>query len=210
MEIIDITIPLTPRTPVWEGDQGITIKQDIFKGEASDFNITRIEMGVHAGTHIDSPFHLFNHGSTVDEIPLEVLLGKATVLEISSDREVINSEALLASGFIPGVERLILKTSNTEYWIRDPYGFHGEYIGIDTEGAEFLVSQGVKLIGVDYFSASPKSDLVRPHEILLEAGVVILENAYLADVLPGDYQLICLPLKLQGTDGAPVRAILTH
>jgi arylformamidase len=123
---------------------------------------------------------------------------------------VINSEALLASGFNSGVERLILKTQNTEYWIRDPYGFHGDYIGIDTEGAEFLVSQGVKLVGVDYFSASPMNDLVRPHEILLEAGVVILENAYLVDVLAGEYQLVCLPLKLQGTDGAPVRAILTH
>ena len=210
MEIIDITIPLTPRTPVWEGDQGITIKQNVFKSEASDFNISRIEMGVHAGTHIDSPYHLFNHGSTVDKIPLDILFGEATVLEVSSDWDVINSEALLASGFNSGVERLILKTQNTEYWIRDPYGFHGDYIGIDTEGAEFLVSQGVKLVGVDYFSASPMNDLVRPHEILLEAGVVILENAYLVDVLAGEYQLVCLPLKLQGTDGAPVRAILTH
>jgi arylformamidase len=210
MEIIDITIPLTPRTPVWEGDQGITINQNVFKSEASDFNISRIEMGVHAGTHIDSPYHLFNHGSTVDKIPLDILFGEATVLEVSSDWDVINSEALLASGFNSGVERLILKTQNTEYWIRDPYGFHGDYIGIDTEGAEFLVSQGVKLVGVDYFSASPMNDLVRPHEILLEAGVVILENAYLVDVLAGEYQLVCLPLKLQGTDGAPVRAILTH
>jgi arylformamidase len=210
MEIIDITIPLSQQTPVWEGDKGITIKQHAFKGEASDFNISRIEMGVHAGTHIDSPFHLFNHGTTVDKIPLEVLIGRATVLEISSNWTVINSEALLSSGFQSGVERIILKTRNTEYWIRDPYGFHGEYIGIDTEGAEFLVSQDVKLVGVDYFSASPISDLVRPHEILLEAGIVILENAYLVDVLPGEYQLTCLPLKLQGTDGAPVRAILTR
>lgn len=210
MEIIDITIPLSPRTPVWEGDKGITIKQDVFKGDASDFNISRVEMGVHAGTHIDSPFHLYNHGSTVDEIPLEVLIGPATVVEIPSDRTIINSEALLSNGFKPGVERLILKTCNTEYWTQDPYRFHKEYIGIDTEGAEFLVSQGVKLVGIDYFSASPMSDLVRPHEILLEAGVVILENAYLMDVLPGEYQLICLPLKLQGTDGAPVRAILTR
>jgi len=208
MEIIDITLPLTTSLPVWEGDQGISIQQTTFKGEASDFNISRIEMGVHAGTHIDSPFHLFNAGYTVDEIPLDVLIGTATVLEISSKWEVINSKTLLKSGFKPGIERLILKTRNTEYWIRDPHGFQGEYVGINSEGAEFLVGQGVKLIGIDYFSASPISDLVRPHEILLEAGVVILENAYLVDVAPGDYQFVCLPLKLQGTDGAPVRAIL--
>lgn len=210
MEIIDITIPLSPQTPVWEGDIGISIEQTAFKGEASDFNISRIEMGVHAGTHIDSPFHLNNFGSTVDEIPLEVLIGQATILEISSDWDVINSKTLLSSGFKPGTKRLILKTRNTDYWTKDPYGFHGEYIGIDTEGAEFLANHGMKLVGIDYFSASPISDLVRPHEILLEAGVVILENVYLANVTPGEYQLICLPLKLQGTDGAPVRAILTR
>jgi len=210
MEIIDITLPLSPNTPVWDGDQGISIQQTVFKGETSDFNISRVEMGVHAGTHIDSPFHLFNAGYTVDEIPLEVLIGQATILEISSSWEVINSEALLTSGFKPGIERLILKTRNTEFWIRDPYGFHADYIGINSDGAEFLVNQGLKLIGIDYFSASPVSDLVSPHEILLDAGVVILENAYLVDVELGEYECLCLPLKLQGTDGAPVRAVLSR
>ncbi len=210
MEIIDISIPLSNQTPVWEGDEGISIEQVAFKGKASDFNISRIEMGVHAGTHIDSPFHLNSQGYTVDKIPLETLIGPVSILEISPEWPAINSEALKASGFKPGIERIILKTRNTRYWIDDPYGFHGEFLGINTEGAKYLAGQGIKLVGIDYFSASPKHDLVTPHEILLEAGIVILENAYLVDVEPGEYNLLCLPLKLLGTDGAPVRAVLTR
>jgi len=210
MEIIDITLPLSNQTPVWEGDRGITIQQVAFREKSSDFNISRVEFGVHAGTHIDSPFHLSSQGYTVDKIPLETLVGPATVLEISPEFSVINSVALKSSGFRSGMDRVILKTGNTRFWVDDPYSFHGEYIGIDSEGADYLVDQKVKLVGIDYFSASPISDLVRPHEILLGAGVVILENAYLVDIHPGDYNLICLPLKLMGTDGAPVRAILTR
>lgn len=210
MEIFDITLPLSNQTPVWEGDKGITIKQVAFREKSSDFNISRVEFGVHAGTHIDSPFHLSSQGYTVDKIPLEMLIGSATVMEIPSRFAVINSEALLSCGFKSGMDRIILKTQNTRFWIDDPHGFHGDFIGINSEGADFLVNQGVKLVGIDYFSASPINDLVRPHEILLSAGVVILENAYLVDVDHGDYNLICLPLKLMGTDGAPVRAILTR
>lgn len=210
MEILDITLPLSNQTPVWEGDKGITIRQVAFRERSSDFNISRVEFGVHAGTHIDSPYHLSSQGYTVDKIPLDTLVGPAAVLEISSDVKFINPEALLSCGFKSGMDRIILKTQNTRFWVDDPTGFHGDFIGINSEGAEFMVDQGVKLVGIDYFSASPMSDLVRPHEILLGAGVVILENAYLVDVNPGDYHLTCLPLKLMGTDGAPVRAILTR
>jgi arylformamidase len=209
MEILDITLPLSNQTPVWVGDKGVTIQQVAFRERASDFNISRVEFGVHAGTHIDSPFHLSTQGYTVDKIPLDTLVGPATVLAIPPEFNVINSKALSSSGFKSGMDRIILKTHNTRFWVDDPTVFHGDFIGINSEGADFLVHQGVKLVGIDYFSASPISDLVRPHEILLGAGVVILENAYLVDVNPGDYDLICLPLKLIGTDGAPVRAILT-
>lgn len=210
MQIIDITIPLSNQTPVWEGDQGVTIRQVAFKEQGSDFNVSRTEFGVHAGTHIDAPFHLFSAGYTVDKIPLETLIGDVSVLQIRPSFEVINTNTLKESGFKPGTKRLILKTRNTNYWVNDPYGFNRDFIGIDSDGAEYLVEQGVQLVGMDYFSASPMNDLKHPHEILLEAGIVIMENAYLVDVEPGDYQLICLPLKLIGTDGAPVRAILTR
>jgi len=208
MKIIDISIPLSNETPVWEGDEGVNIRQVSFRGDGSDFNVSRAEFGVHAGTHIDAPFHLFNNGRYVDQIPLEVLVGKATILEIPTTFDTINAEALKAGGFKGGIERLILKTRNTNFWIEDPHTFHNDFIGIDREGADYLVGEGVKLIGLDYFSISPMSDLVRPHEVLLGAGIVIMENVYLVNIEPGEYQLICLPLKLIGTDGAPVRAIL--
>lgn len=210
MQIIDISVPLSNRTPVWEGDEGVHIKMVEAKGQGSDFNVSRVELGVHAGTHIDAPFHLFNQGSTVDEISLETLIGEVTILEIAPEFETINQEALEAGGFESGIQRLILKTRNTDYWVNDPYRFNTEFTGIDTEGAEFLAAENVRLVGMDYFSASPLHDLIRPHEILLEAGIVILENACLVNVEPGRYNLICLPLKLLGTDGAPVRAILTR
>lgn len=208
MQIIDITLPLSNQTPVWEGDRGVTIQQTAVIGEGSDFNVSRAELGVHTGTHIDAPYHLFNQGYTVDEIPLEVLIGEVEVLQIPSDFKVIDSQALKSSGFKPGTQRVIFKTSNTRYWIDDPLQFHRDFIGINSDGAEFLAEQRLKLVGMDYFSASPVNELVRPHQILLEAGIVILENAILVDVEPGAFQLICLPIKLTGTDGAPVRAIL--
>ena len=209
MQIIDITIPLSEKTPVWEGDQGVKIRQVSFTDNGADFNISRTEFGVHAGTHIDAPFHLFSQGKTVDTIPLDILIGDAVVLKIDPSYDVIDVKTLQACGFLPGTQRLILKTRNTDYWVNDPYGFNRDFMGINTDGAEYLVEQEVQLVGIDYFSASPISDLKKPHEIMLEAGIVILENTYLVNVKPGAYHLICLPLKLIGTDGAPVRAVLT-
>ncbi len=104
---------------------------------------------------------------------------------------------------------MLLKTRNSEYWTKDPIRFNHDYVAIDSSAAEFLVAEGVCFVGIDYFSISPFKDLLAPHQILLKAGVVIMENAYLVNVEPGEYSLFCLPLKLIGTDGAPVRAVLT-
>lgn len=209
MKIIDITLPMSNKTPVWEGDIGVTINQVTSLSKGSDFNISRAEFGVHTGTHIDAPFHLFNHGYTVDKIPLDKLIGSVQVLWINDSVEVITSEVLVASGFEKGTQRLLLKTKNSEYWIRDPYRFNRKFVGIDSGAADFLVKEGVSFVGIDYFSISPFVNLKAPHEILLRAGIVILENAYLINVEPGTYGLICLPLNLIGVDGAPVRAVLT-
>ena len=208
MKIIDITLPLSNQTPVWEGDEGLSIRQVAFLSKGSDFNISRAEFGVHAGTHIDAPFHLFNHGYTVDKIPLDKLVGPVQVLRIDDSVEVITSEILVASGFKKGTQRLLLKTKNSEYWIKDPHRFNRDYVAIDSGAAVFLVGKGVTFIGIDYFSISPFNNLKAPHQILLRAGIVILENAYLVNVKPGTYRLICLPLNLIGTEGAPVRAVL--
>jgi arylformamidase len=209
MKIFDITLPLSNQTLVWEGDTGITIEQIAFIKQGSDFNISRAEFGVHAGTHIDAPFHLNDQGYSVDKISLDKLIGPVQVLKIDNSIKIITKEILINSGLKKDTKRLLLKTRNSEYWIKNPHQFIREYSAIDSGAATFLVEEGIEFVGIDYFSISPYDDLKTPHQILLKAGVVILENAYLLNVEPGQYNLFCLPLYLVGTDGAPVRAVLT-
>lgn len=208
MRIYDVTLPLSEKTPVWKGDQGVRISRVAEIGRSSDFNITRMELGVHSGTHIDAPRHLINGGRTVDQLPVELLVGEAQVLEIPREISVITPQVLKNSGFDPGIKKLLLRTSNSEYWIKDPLNFHTDYTAIDTETAEMLAEQEMQLAGIDYFSISPINDLVTPHRILLEKGVIILENINLWEVNAGIYEIFCLPLKLVGSDGAPARVIL--
>jgi len=208
MKIFDITLPLSNQTLVWEGDKGITIEQIAFIKNGSDFNISRAEFGVHTGTHVDAPFHVDDQGNTVDKIPIDKLVGKVQVLQIDNSIDLITKEILLESGFLHGTERLLLKTKNTQKWINSSSQFDHNYAAIDSTAATFLAGAGIKFVGIDYLSISPYNDLKVPHQILLKAGIVILENAYLVDVEPGEYTLFCLPLNLIGTDGAPVRAIL--
>jgi len=209
MKIIDITLPLSNETLVWEGDKEITIEQVAFINKGSDFNVSRVEFGVHAGTHIDAPYHLDDQGYSVEKIPFDKLVGKIQVLQIDDSIDLITKEVLLGSGFQEGTERLLLKTKNTQNWIKNDLCFDRDYVAINSTAATFLAGAGIKFVGIDYLSISPYNDLKIPHQILLKAGIVILENAYLANVEVGEYTLFCLPLNLVGTDGAPVRAILT-
>ena len=209
MKIIDITLPLSNQTPVWEGDKGITIDQIAFITKGSDFNVSRAELGVHTGTHVDAPFHLDDLGYTVDKIPFNKLIGPVQVLHIDDSIKLITEEVLVKSGLKKSTQRLLLKTRNSQYWVKYPHQFNREYTALDSNAAAFLVREGILFVGIDYFSISPFDDLIAPHQILLKAGVVILENAYLVNVEPGLYNLLCLPLFLVGTDGAPVRAVLT-
>ena len=208
MKIIDITLPLSNKTLVWEGDKGVTIEQIAFIQKGSDFNVSRAEFGVHAGTHIDAPYHLDDQGNTVDKISLDILIGPVRVLEIDDSIKIITEEVLQKSGYRKGTKRLLLKTKNSKNWDENPDQFIREYTAIDSATAAFLVSDGVEFVGIDYLSISPYDDLKIPHQILLKAGIVILENAYLVNVEPGDYMMYCLPLNLIGSDGAPVRAVL--
>ncbi len=208
MNIIDISIPLAEKTPVWEGDKGISVPRVAKIEEGSDFNVSRIELGVHAGTHIDAPFHVFEKGNTANQIPLDTLIGCVQVVEIPDGISVIDKNCLMKLNFQDGIDRILFKTSNSVYWETDPFSFNKEYVAINSEGAMYLADMDLRLIGVDYFSVSPYDDLKQPHMILLDRGIVLLENIDLRQVVPGTYELICLPMKIIGTDGAPVRAVL--
>ncbi len=210
MQIFDVTIPLSSLTPVWEGDKGVTIQRSASLGPESDYNVSRIELGVHSGTHIDAPFHVIKNGKTVDAISLKKLIGSVEVVSIPDGVNVINDSVLKNLDTDYKSKKLILKTSNSRFWDHDPKVFRSDYVGIDTSAAEYLKSFQLDLLGIDFFSVSAYQDLQKPHEILLLNGVVLLENLDLRKVDPGMYDLFCLPLKLEGTDGAPARVILTH
>jgi arylformamidase len=208
MTIMDISIPLDPSSPVWQGDSRVQFERISRIQEGSVFNVTSIKMGIHNGTHIDAPKHIIDSAITVDRIPLDVLVGRVQVVEIPENVNVITAEVLDAVTIDPDCPRILFKTTNSTYWVNDPLQFHPDFVALDSSAAHYLVCNGVRLAGIDYFSISPLNDLVNPHLILLEAGVVILENVNLSGVSPGYYRLVCLPLKLVGIDGAPVRAIL--
>jgi arylformamidase len=164
-------------------------------------------MSVHTGTHIDSPNHFIEGGITTDSMELEVLMGKCLVIEITSKSNVQVSD--LCDFEIGKYERLLLKTTNSVHWENDSKKFDKNFIALSLEAAEYLVKSGIKLIGIDYLSIEAYG--VSEHKVhhhLLNNQIAILEGLNLSKVDSGEYELICLPLKLVNCDGAPVRAIL--
>lgn len=208
MKIYDVTIPLSSETPVWEGERGITIERSAVIGAKSDYNVSRVELGVHSGTHIDAPFHVLSGDFTVDQIPLDKLVGEVQVVEIPGSTKTINRDVLANANITETFKKIIFKTSNSVFWDENPAKFRREFVGLDSNGAEYLRAAGMELVGIDFFSVSAYEDLLNPHKLLLEAGVVLVENLDLREVSAGIYEIFCLPLKLMGTDGAPARVVL--
>ncbi len=206
--IYDITIPISNDTPVWTGDKEVRIYRNRAIAAGADYNVSLLEMGVHTGTHMDAPYHVNDAGRTVDQIPLEQLVGQAQVVVVPPEIETIDADFLAECRLAAGVQRVLFKTRNSRFWNDQPLRFREDFIGVEASGARWLIEKGVVLAGIDWFSISPMNDLKTPHEVLLCSGAVILENLDLRKVPAGSYELICLPLKLAGTDGASVRAIL--
>lgn len=207
MRIYDISLEITPDLPVWPGDPGVVMIQESKIEEGAESNVTRLNMGVHTGTHIDAPLHFLPGGARIDELSLKTLTGRVYVLHLP-DVDLVTAEVLKRSEIPPRTRRIILKTRNSDYWREQVAGFQTDFVGVSADGAQYLVDRGVKLIGVDYLSVAPYSDGVTPHRILLKAGVVIVEGLNLTEVSQGRYTLYCLPLRLAGVEGAPARAIL--
>jgi arylformamidase len=206
MRFYDISVPIREKMPTWPGDPGVrvTLAQAMERGDPC--NVTSLAMGAHTGTHFDAPFHFSPSGKTVDQLDPEVCLGACRVFEIDADDAI---DVMHLRGLpIKGVARALFKTSNSRFWAtRDE--FFEDFVHLTPMAAKFLVQMGVRLVGVDYLSVEGYHAQGAPaHLALLGAGVVILEGLNLADVPPGDYELIALPLKIAGADGAPARAFL--
>lgn len=208
MKIYDISLTVTPQLPVWPGDPPVKVERVSKMEEGAHNNISQIAMSAHAGTHVDAPYHFIADGKTIEQLSLDALIGPAQVIEIPGESRLITADDLRKAGITAGMARILLKTRNTRYWTQPGLPFQTDFTALSPDGAAYLVQQGVKLVGIDYFSIAPFGDSIPVHRALLGAQVVVLEGINLSNVPAGNYQLYCLPLKLGGSDGAPARAVL--
>lgn len=208
MRIIDISVTLSNSLPVWPGDPRIKLERVRKIEEGANSNVSRLEMQVHSGTHIDAPIHFLPGEIGVESLSLPDLIGPCYVLEIPEDSGQISRD-VLDSLLIPrGVNRLLFRTKNSNQWVSGENEFYTEFIGLTEDGARCLVDRGIRVIGIDYLSIAPYKQSRPTHEVLLKAGVIVIEGLDLHAVNTGYYSLICLPLKLAGSDGAPARVVL--
>ena len=207
MKLYDISINLHEGMVTWPGDPEVKIDWVARIGNGSDANISALSYGLHTGTHIDVPKHFLDDGWDMDSLDLGVLLGECAVVQVPDDCDLICREDLDALD-IEHFERILFKTRNSQTWPKNAVAFDEGFVALGPSGADYLVEKGCKLVGIDYLSIAPFDDPPTTHVRLLEAGVVILEGLDLSGVKPGCYELICLPIKLAGREGAPARAIL--
>lgn len=209
MRTYDISLTITHELPVWPGDAKISLERIRKIEEGADSNVTKISMSAHTGTHVDAPYHFLGDDSTtVEQIPLNLLTGRAYVLHIPDEVDLITATILENAEIPPRTRRVLLKTRNSEYWEREEKEFQTNFVALGADGAQYLVDRGVKLVGIDYLSIAPFDNTGPTHKIFLEAGIVIVEGLNLSNVSQGRYTFYCLPLKIGGSDGAPARAIL--
>ena len=208
MKIYDLSLTISSDLPTWPGDPRVILEQTASIDKGAHANVSRLDLGVHTGTHVDAPHHFLNDGRTVESLPLDVLTGPALVTRIADDVDVITREVLSKADIPQGTVRLLLKTRNSQYWLNHAKDFQTGFVGISDDGAAWLVQQNIRLIGVDYLSVALYQQSGPTHRTLLKSGVVIIEGLDLSGVSEGHYELFCLPLKLAGSDGAPARTIL--
>ncbi len=210
MRIYDVSVSISAATPVYPGDPGIEIRQWAAMADDDAANVSLLHFGAHTGTHVDAPSHFIEGASTVDAMPLDALVGPARVIQMPDDVDAITASHLSAQS-IEGATRIIFKTRNSAFWSDTTTGFRKDFTYIAPDAAHALVQSGARLVGIDYLSVEKfQSERHETHLMLLSNGVVIVEGLDLREVAAGDYELICLPLKIAGGtgDGAPARAIL--
>jgi arylformamidase len=203
---IDVSVPLRNGMVHWPGDSAFHIERFLDQAKGGGATVSRMSLSVHTGTHMDAPLHYIPNARTIDEMPIEATVGPARVIPIRDRRSIERSE--LTAHAIAGGERILFRTANSDHgWSRD--AFRKEFVFISPEAARYLVERGVRCVGIDYLSVDAfPGDEAETHRILLDAGIWIIEGLNLQGVEAGTYEMVCLPLLLMGSDGAPARAIL--
>jgi len=204
--IYDISVPIRSGGLVYPGNPeiDISLQQAVAKGASA--NVSTIRFGSHTGTHADAARHFFDDGQPVDKIPLERLIGPALLVSFG-DKVLSVGAAELREHDLKGHKRILIRTRNSA--LLSQKEFVKDYTYLAPDGAQYLVDLGVELVGVDYLSIEQfHSGHHRTHRTLLAQAVVIVEGLDLSAPAPGEYQFICLPLRIEGCDGAPARAVL--
>jgi arylformamidase len=199
----DISVPIHADMHIYRGNPGVILARHESIADGAHANVSRLELGVHSGTHVDGALHFIDGAAGTEALPLETLVGPVEVVD-ATGIETDLGEAALRSLRLGDSERVLLKTRNSRLW--ELPDFTHDFIRLTGSGARYLIGRGVRLIGIDYLSIGD----VDAHRELLGAGVVAVEGLDLRAVEPGAYELICLPLRLEGSDGAPSRAILVR
>ena len=204
-DLIDISARLRPGMPTWPGSSGIELTNTQAFARGDDVNVSQLNMDVHCGTHVEAPLHFIDGGAPLEAFPLDVYVGPAHVLRLDSATAIGSREL---SAVPSGVERLLLRTSSSGLLNRGGEEFRRDYVALTADGARWIVDHDIRLVGVDYLSVQRFEDTPETHRILMRAGVAIVEGLDLSEVAPGDYWLMCLPLRLGGAEAAPARAVL--
>ncbi|GAA4970929.1 cyclase family protein [Kineococcus glutinatus] len=204
--IIDVTVPLVPgAVPLYPGDAELVVERhQTLDGDG--VNVSRLSCSAHCGTHVDAPVHFVEGGDGIEAVPLDALVGPAVVVDATAPAGHLDAAAVGALDVPAGTERVLLLTRGSRLW--DEPGLREDFPALTPDGAAVLVGRGVRLVGIDYLSIAPYDDPAPTHEVLLRAGVVVVEALDLRGVAPGRYGFTCLPLLVPGADGAPARAFL--
>jgi len=205
MKYYDISLNLSPDTVSWVTSPPFEVveRKRMSRGDAN--NSSALRMSVHAGTHLDAPFHFVPDGLTIESLPLELFIGPALVHAVDAEREI--TERHIEAIDLRGESRLLFKTKNSALLHKPSYD--PNFVAFSVAAAEALVARGIKLVGLDYLSvAHAGEDQLPVHRAFLDHGVALLEGIDLSEVESGRYELICFPLRLRGLDGAPCRAVL--
>ena len=203
---IDISVSLRSGMVHWPDNPPVRIEKilDIEHGDVA--NVSEISMGSHTGTHMDTPLHFVREGKGLDEMPLDATIGRARVIEISDPESI--KPCNLRRHEIRSGERILFKTRNSaRSW--PSHAFLEDFVYVSQEAARYLAAWNIRTVGIDYLSVGGfRKDGVETHRALLEAGIWVIEGLDLSKVEPGAYELVCLPIKIERSDGAPARAIL--
>ena len=203
MEIFDVSVPIRDGMLHYAGNPPVHVKrvQSITAGDPA--NVSELDMGAHSGTHVDALSHFLEGGAGAETLPLEILIGPVEVVDATAATTALDLLTVRDLELPPReTERILFKTRNSQLWSRDE--FTRDFVRLDEEAATYMVERGARLLGIDYLSVGDAA----AHLVLLSAGVVCIEGLDLRGIEPGSYELICLPLKLVGSDGAPARAVL--